>query len=76
VAQANAAGVAAVLGATPMFYFPGCREICLWMGAVDAGKATANRILDDPSLNIIVYPVRVASPSPFPATTRTLLCMV
>jgi hypothetical protein len=34
-----------VLGASPMFKLPGCREICLWMGAVDAGRRTAERVL-------------------------------
>lgn len=29
-----------VLGATPMFYIPFCREICLWMSVVDAGAST------------------------------------
>lgn len=44
-----------VLGATPMFYVPGCREICLWMGAVDAGRKTAERVLNS-GLSISVYP--------------------
>jgi hypothetical protein len=44
-----------VLGATPMFYVPGCREICLWMGAVDAGRRTAERVLRA-GLSLVVYP--------------------
>ena len=44
-----------VLGASPMFYVPGCREICLWMGAVDAGRKTAERVLRS-DLSVSVYP--------------------
>lgn len=44
-----------VLGASPMFFLPGCREICLWMGAVDAGRRTAARVLRE-NLSVAVYP--------------------
>jgi len=44
-----------VLGASPMFFLPGCREICLWMGAVDAGRATAERVLRA-NVSVAVYP--------------------
>ena len=44
-----------VLGASPMFKMPGCREICLWMGAVDAGRKTAARVLRE-GLSVAVYP--------------------
>lgn len=43
------------LGASPMFYCPGGRELCLWMGAVDASKKTAKRVLAKKN-NLIVYP--------------------
>ena len=40
-----------------MFWVPGAREICLWMGAVDARKKTAKRVLDDKSnLSLFIYP--------------------
>jgi len=42
------------LGASPMFYIPGGRELCLWMTAVDAGKKTAMHVLKK-SLSIMVY---------------------
>ena len=44
------------LGASPMFWVPGAREICLWMGAVDARKQTAQRILRTPQLSLFIYP--------------------
>lgn len=44
-----------VLGASPMFKVPGCREICLWMGAVDAGRKTAERVLRA-GKSMAVYP--------------------
>ena len=44
-----------VLGASPMFRVPLCREICLWMGAVDAGRATASRALNE-GISVVVYP--------------------
>lgn len=45
------------MGASPMFWVPGAREICLWMGAVDARKKTAERVLTDASnLSMFVYP--------------------
>jgi len=44
-----------VLGASPMFKLPGCREICLWMGAVDAGRRTAEHVLKA-GKSVVVYP--------------------
>jgi|TARA_B110000977_G_scaffold169276_1_gene219119 hypothetical protein len=44
-----------VLGATPMFFVPGCREICLWFGAVDAGRKTAEKVLRN-GVSVVVYP--------------------
>ena len=52
--------VGAVLGATPMFLIPGCREICLWLGAIDASKSVAEKQLSD-GLSLFVYPVSVQS---------------
>ncbi|KDO23508.1 hypothetical protein SPRG_11430 [Saprolegnia parasitica CBS 223.65] len=43
------------LGATPMFYVPLGRELCLWLGAVDASRSTAQKVLDK-KLSIVVYP--------------------
>jgi hypothetical protein len=42
------------LGATPMFWVPGSRELCLWMGAVDAAKKTAMRVLT--KFSLMIYP--------------------
>ncbi|ETV84621.1 hypothetical protein H257_03774 [Aphanomyces astaci] len=47
--------VARALGATPMFYIPMAREICLWLAAVDASRKNAERILKD-KMSVIVYP--------------------
>lgn len=44
------------LAASPMFYLPGCREICLWMGAVNAAKRTARYLLDNTNKSLVVYP--------------------
>ena len=44
------------LGASPMFWVPGAREICLWMGAVDARKKTAERVLRTRDLSLFIYP--------------------
>ena len=44
-----------VLGATPIFFWPGSREVSLWLGAVDASMATAKRVLAA-GLSVIVYP--------------------
>ena len=49
-----------VLAATPIFWLPGCREISLYMGAVDAGKHTAERVLRE-GISVMVYPVRGAA---------------
>lgn len=44
-----------VLGATPMFWIPGGREMCLWMGAIDASKKTAVHCLKA-GKSLIIYP--------------------
>lgn len=44
-----------VLGATPMFFVPFCRDICLWMRAVDASRRTTEHNLKQ-GKHIIVYP--------------------
>lgn len=46
---------ARTLGATPMFYWPGAREVSLWNGAVDAGAKSAERVLKA-GMSLIVYP--------------------
>ena len=46
-----------VLGASPMFWVPGSREICLWMSAVDAAKKVAVKIIEKFGLHLMVYPV-------------------
>ena len=46
-----------VLGASPMFWGPGSREICLWMSAVDAAKKVAVKIIEKFGLHLMVYPV-------------------
>lgn len=33
-----------VLGASAMFQIPGCRELCLWMGAVNADRKVATQL--------------------------------
>jgi len=38
-----------------MFYIPLCRDICLWCGAVDAGKKTAVSLLKK-GYSLVVYP--------------------
>ena len=43
------------LGATPMFYFPFCRDFSMWMGAVDAGKRTAAKVLQA-GYSLMVFP--------------------
>ncbi len=40
-----------------MFYIPGCREICLWLGAIDASRHIAEKQLEN-GLSLFVYPVR------------------
>jgi len=44
-----------VLGATPMFYAPGCRELCLWLSAVDARRSVAERLLSE-GFSLQIYP--------------------
>lgn len=44
-----------VLGATPMFFVPFCRDICLWMRAVDASRQTTEYNLEK-GRTVIVYP--------------------
>ncbi|KAF0700338.1 Aste57867_9151 [Aphanomyces stellatus] len=46
---------ARALGATPMFYIPMAREICMWVAAVDASPTTAVRVLQQ-GMSVIVYP--------------------
>lgn len=43
------------LGASPIFKWPGSREISLAMGAVDAGRKTAEKVLKA-GFSLIVYP--------------------
>lgn len=43
------------LGATPMFWWPGAREISLWMGAVDAGRKSAEKVLSRGN-SLVIYP--------------------
>lgn len=55
-----------VLGASPMFYIPGCRELCLWMNAVNADKKVANKVVNSNTkrshdnvsgkLSLVIYP--------------------
>jgi hypothetical protein len=51
--------LAAVLGASPMFYIPLGRELCLWMGGVDASRSTGDKVLEEGN-SIVVYPGGVA----------------
>lgn len=37
------------LGASVIFRIPGLRELCLWLGVVDAGTATAHKVLSQAS---------------------------
>jgi hypothetical protein len=39
-----------------MFFIPGCREVCLWLGAIDASRKTAERQLEN-GLSLFIYPV-------------------
>ncbi|KAL3656367.1 hypothetical protein V7S43_018741 [Phytophthora oleae] len=48
-----------ILGASPMFYIPLGRELCLWMGGVDASRATSEKVLQEGN-SIVVYPGGVA----------------
>ncbi|KAE9006704.1 hypothetical protein PR001_g17140 [Phytophthora rubi] len=48
-----------ILGASPMFYIPLGRELCLWMGGVDASRSTGEKVLDEGN-SIVVYPGGVA----------------
>lgn len=38
-----------------MFWIPGSREICLWMGAIDARRSVAEKTLRN-GMSLIVYP--------------------
>jgi len=38
-----------------MFYVPFCRDICLWMGVIDASRETAERALAN-KMSLIIYP--------------------
>lgn len=42
-----------------MFYIPLGRELCLWMGGVDASRSTGEKVLDEGN-SIVVYPGGVA----------------
>ncbi len=42
-----------------MFYIPGCREICLWLGAIDASRHVAENQLEN-GRSLFVYPVRAS----------------
>ncbi|OWY96883.1 hypothetical protein PHMEG_00032734 [Phytophthora megakarya] len=44
-----------VLGASAMYYIPLGREMCLWMGGVDASRSTGEKVLKEGN-SIIVYP--------------------
>ncbi|KAL4109860.1 hypothetical protein PRIC1_001555 [Phytophthora ramorum] len=48
-----------ILGASPMFYIPLGRELCLWMGGVDASRSTGEKVLNEGN-SIVVYPGGVA----------------
>ncbi|TYZ63962.1 hypothetical protein PybrP1_003658, partial [[Pythium] brassicae (nom. inval.)] len=43
------------LGATPIFFVPLARELCLWLGAVDASRSTADKVLRS-GYSVNVYP--------------------
>ncbi|CAH0481181.1 unnamed protein product [Peronospora belbahrii] len=43
------------LGASTMFYVPLGREMCLWLGSVDASRSTADKVLNN-GISIAVYP--------------------
>lgn len=43
------------LGASPVFAWPGSREISLWLGAVDASRRVADKVLAG-GHSVIVYP--------------------
>ncbi|EGZ24863.1 hypothetical protein PHYSODRAFT_256907 [Phytophthora sojae] len=47
--------VSEVLGASAMYYVPLGREMCLWMGGVDASRSTGEKVLKEGN-SIIVYP--------------------
>ncbi|KAG6579836.1 2-acylglycerol O-acyltransferase 2 [Phytophthora cinnamomi] len=44
-----------VLGASAMFYVPLGREMCLWMGGVDASRSTGEELLKKGYI-IVIYP--------------------
>uniref|UniRef100_K3X4P8 Acyltransferase n=1 Tax=Globisporangium ultimum (strain ATCC 200006 / CBS 805.95 / DAOM BR144) TaxID=431595 RepID=K3X4P8_GLOUD len=47
--------VTRALGASSIFSVPLARELCLWLGAVDAGRSTADKVLKA-KYSICVYP--------------------
>ncbi|POM69714.1 Diacylglycerol O-acyltransferase [Phytophthora palmivora] len=47
--------VCLVLGASAMYYIPLGRDICLWLGGVDASRSTGEKVLKEGN-SIIVYP--------------------
>ncbi|CEG45545.1 diacylglycerol o [Plasmopara halstedii] len=44
-----------VLGASTMFYVPLGREMCLWLGGVNASRSTADKVLNG-GISVAVYP--------------------
>ncbi|KAG1705339.1 hypothetical protein DVH05_004270 [Phytophthora capsici] len=44
-----------LLGASAMYYIPLGREMCLWMGGVDASRSTGEKVLKEGN-SIVVYP--------------------
>jgi hypothetical protein len=38
-----------------MFFIPGCRQLSVWLGGIDAGRLTAKRALDA-GKSLIIYP--------------------
>ncbi|GMF53245.1 unnamed protein product [Phytophthora fragariaefolia] len=56
---AHQTSISPVLGASPMFYIPLGRELCLWMGGVDASRSTGEKVLKEGN-SIVVYPGGVA----------------
>lgn len=47
--------VCRALGASTMFFVPLGRELCLWLGGVDASRSTAEKVLKS-GRSITVYP--------------------
>ncbi|CAF1239085.1 unnamed protein product, partial [Didymodactylos carnosus] len=55
-----------LLAASPLFWIPGCREICLWTGCINATKTIAEKLLktdveineynSNGKLSLVIYP--------------------